>query len=179
MGGNKWEQIKTLSKPENLKSVGVDTVGKMNRVIVNAVNKMKEIGHATLMKKGKAAADKTVSAMADGFSALDQQFDKTWKMLQAEIKEPVQFEKEMEEAVLKPIDIEEEEIEESITAEVIEEDGEEVKVVSAGDLIRDVPVDTPAPTLKLEEEEQKEKELDSKIKKSKGIKDQKRKEKEG
>ncbi|CAL4067320.1 unnamed protein product, partial [Meganyctiphanes norvegica] len=178
--GNKWEQIKTLSKGENLKAVGTDTLGKMNRVVVNVVNKMKEIGHATLMKKGKAAADKTVSAMADGFTALDQQFDKTWKMLQAEIKEPVHFEKEMKEAHIKPIEIEEEE---PVTTEVVEEGGEEVEVVSAGDLIRDEPIDSPAQSLELEKEmqlekEEQEKELSIKIKKSKELKDQKRKEKE-
>merc|ERR1739838_508729 len=172
--GNKWEQIKTLSKSDNIKAVGADTLGKMNRVVVNVVNKMKEIGHATLMKKGKATADKTVAAMADGFAALDQQFDKTWKMLQAEIKEPVQYEKEMTEVPIKPMKIEEEE---TLTTEVIEESGEEVEVVKAGDLIRDEPIDTPVQTLQLEEKEQ-EKELDAKLKKSKEIKDQKRKEKE-
>merc|ERR1712008_585790 len=124
-------------------------------------------------KKGKATADKTVTAMADGFAALDQQFDKTWKMLQAEIKEPVQYEKEMTEVPIKPMKIEEEE---TVTTEVIEENGEEVEVVKAGDLIRDEPIDTPVQNLQLEmEEKEQEKELDAKIKKSKKKKKKKKK----
>merc|ERR1711909_265622 len=112
------------------------------------------------MKKGKATADKTVAAMADGFDALDQQFDKTWKIFQKEIKEPVHFE-EMKEATIKTIEIEEEEEEETVTvtAEVIEGGGEEVEVVSAGDLIRDKPGQTPAQTEELVTKTNKSKEV--------------------
>lgn len=58
----------------------------MNRVIVNVVNKLKDIGQNVFMKRGKTPVDKTISTMAERLSVLDSQFDKTWNDLEVSSK---------------------------------------------------------------------------------------------
>lgn len=67
-----------------------DTLGKMNRVIVNVVNKMKDIGQASIMKRGKASLESTAASLAQSLAALGEQFDKTWKNLEVRQKLAVQ-----------------------------------------------------------------------------------------
>ena len=74
--------MKKLSHPSNIAAVGKDTLGKMNRVIVNVVTKLKEIGLNSIMHKNKIPQDKTLHVMADGLSSLDAQFTKTWNSLE-------------------------------------------------------------------------------------------------
>lgn len=74
--------MKELSQPETIVSVGRDTLTKMNRVIVNVVNKMKEIGQTSIMNRGKTSVEKTVTTLAESFTALGAQFDRTWDTLE-------------------------------------------------------------------------------------------------
>ncbi|ROT80257.1 hypothetical protein C7M84_001002 [Penaeus vannamei] len=82
----KWNKLKTLSSPENFANLGKKTLTKMNRVIVNVVNKLKNIGQNVFMKRGKTPVDKTISTMAERLSVLDTQLDKTWNDLEAEVE---------------------------------------------------------------------------------------------
>lgn len=75
-------QIKDLGRPQNLARVSQDTLAKMNRVIVNVVNKMKDIGQVSIMKRGKASFESTTAALAQSFAALGDQFEKTWNNLE-------------------------------------------------------------------------------------------------
>lgn len=79
-------QLKTLSSPENFANLGKKTLTKMNRVIVNVVNKLKNIGQNVFMKRGKTPVDKTISTMAERLSVLDTQLDKTWNDLEVSVK---------------------------------------------------------------------------------------------
>ena len=54
----------------------------MNRVIVNVVSKLKEIGQSTLLKRGKTPVDRTVSALTEKLTVLDTHFDITWDELE-------------------------------------------------------------------------------------------------
>ncbi|MPC27037.1 hypothetical protein E2C01_020189 [Portunus trituberculatus] len=82
---SKWDKIKDLGRPQNLARVSQETLAKMNRVIVNVVNKMKDIGQVSIMKRGKASFDSTTAALAQSFAALGDQFEKTWNNLEAEV----------------------------------------------------------------------------------------------
>ena len=75
-------QIKELGRPQNLARVSQETMGKMNRVIVNVVNKMKDIGQVSIMKRGKASLESTTASLAQSLAALGDQFDKTWTNLE-------------------------------------------------------------------------------------------------
>lgn len=57
----------------------------MNRVVVNVVNKMKDIGQASFMKRGKASLESTAATLAQSLSALGDQFEKTWKNLEVSL----------------------------------------------------------------------------------------------
>ncbi|KAG7158731.1 Dynein heavy chain-like 15, partial [Homarus americanus] len=91
----KWEKLKELSHPRKIVAVGRDTLTKMNRVIVNVVNKMKEIGQVNIMKRGKVSVEKTISTLAEHLTALGSQFDKTWKDLEAEVVEETEDDPEL------------------------------------------------------------------------------------
>ena len=49
---------------------------------MNVVSKMKDIGQTAILKRGNAPADKTVEAMADRLTVLDEHFDETWDELE-------------------------------------------------------------------------------------------------
>ncbi|XP_063842851.1 calponin homology domain-containing protein DDB_G0272472-like isoform X21 [Scylla paramamosain] len=82
---SKWDKIKDLGRPQNLVRVSQDTLAKMNRVIVNVVNKMKDIGQVSIMKRGKASFESTTATLAQSLAALGDQFEKTWNNLEAEV----------------------------------------------------------------------------------------------
>ncbi|KAK8727764.1 hypothetical protein OTU49_009447, partial [Cherax quadricarinatus] len=81
----KWEKLKELSQPDKMAAVGRDTLARMNRVIVNVVNKVKEIGRSNILRRGKTSIEKTLSTFTDQLTALGLQFDKTWKDLEGEV----------------------------------------------------------------------------------------------
>jgi len=74
--------VKSLSEPDNIKAVGSETLNKMNRVLVNVVGKMKDIGQVALLKRGKTSTDKTADVLTDKLTILDEHFDKTWQKLE-------------------------------------------------------------------------------------------------
>ena len=84
-------QIKDLGRPQNLARVSQDTLAKMNRVIVNVVNKMKDIGQVSIMKRGKASFDSTTASLAQSLAALGDQFEKTWNNLEVRHSKVILF----------------------------------------------------------------------------------------